>query len=458
MTIPPDMILFATSAVLSLLFAAYTVVVAYKGHGVLGRISELVAEPVAQQVAPAVRARGPWRVGIDARAMIGEPGKEGLFRTYGVGQYLKNLLTALLEVDHTTEYVLWSSSLKYGVSAEYREFARRYKNVRAVHVRCPNLLVDATALVSRLSAVEEFIGRVDVSYDPNFFQVRPSRAFSICTVHDLSFRDPRFKSFMALQERAAWHANRADIITTVSETSKRIILENLGLLDEHRVRVIYGAAGEEFGPAIAARGFPSVREKYGIDGAYFVHVGELSARKNIRTLLSGFQKLRERVPGVSIFFVGCDMSDLAQMASTWGDSLRNVRCLGYVPQGDLASLYYGATAMVCASYEEGFGLPTVEALRTGQVVVLSDIAASNEVAGEAALYFDPTREDEIAGVLGRVLEMSAGERQLRVHRGLQLCRRFSWEQSAQQMLRLFEEGFRKRDVSAEAVAAPDPDG
>jgi glycosyltransferase involved in cell wall biosynthesis len=303
-------------------------------------------------------------------------------------------------------------------------------------------MVDAAAWLSDLSAIEEFIGQVHVSYDPNFFQVRPSRAFSICTIHDLSFRDKRFGRLMALQEKAAWRAGRADAITTVSRASKRIILENMPAVRDEQVTVVYGAAGEEFDPESASVRFPEVARKHKLVGPYFLHVGEPSARKNIPLLIRSFQRAREVVPGLALVFAGCRRGDLREHAGNERLDLTNVIALGFVRQDELAALYYGARALLSASHEEGFGLPTVEALRTGQIVVLSDIAAANEVAGKVGLFFDPDRPDEMAHVLRRVLEMSAAERTKHIEAGLAVSRQYSWSRSAEQMLNLFQEGFR----------------
>lgn len=388
--------------------------------------------------APALLSR--WRVAIDARPMIGHlVGTE--YRTYGIGQYLRSITEELAKQDQATQYILWSSSFKGTTPAWYDEFVRSHHNFRAVHLKLPNRVVDQLALRQQLRFLNEVVGSVDVSYEANYFQIRPAGAYSICNVADLSFGSTRNKRSGRLQEEAAWLAARADKLTTVSNASKaRILKEIPGLVDDD-IEVIYGAADSLFTPSTARVGRADVVRKYNLPTRFFLYVGEATARKNAGLLIQAFQRVRLAHSDACLVFVGCSVDDIRQGLP--GLDLTGIRAIDYVPRADMPSLYGAATALVYPSREEGFGLPVVEAMSTGQVVIISKDAALVEVAGDAAISVESTAE-AIASSMLRVHEMNDSERTRLVDAGLQRVRLYSWATSAKRLLALFEAGMRMR--------------
>jgi glycosyltransferase involved in cell wall biosynthesis len=106
-----------------------------------------------------------------------------------------------------------------------------------------------------------------------------------------------------------------------------------------------------------------------------------------------------------------------------------IRYLGYVKQDDLPALHSAAIAFAFPSLYEGFGLPVLEAMACGTPVLTSNIAATAEVAGDAALLVDPLSQDEIREGLRRLLtdgDLRAGLRR----RGLERAPAFSWRRAA----------------------------
>jgi glycosyltransferase involved in cell wall biosynthesis len=429
--------------VLALLGATLSVLIAHRKATPLSRLVRTINHEVAgadlpepneeHGSAPAIVRRR--RVAIDARPMIGQPTDKG-FRVYGIGQYLTHLAKAIIQQDTQTEYVLWTSAWKYDVPEWYQDFLASHSNVRGIHLGLPNRLVDPLAY-HRFRFLHELVGNVDVSYDANYFSIKPGHAYSICTVHDLSFRETRFQRNRNWQEKAAWRAGLADKITTVSRASRSVILEKIPGATPENVEVIYGAADDRFSPAAGDARHQFVRERYGLPEAYFICVGEPVARKNLPNLVAGFEAIRRSRPELSLIMTGFDQG---QLKALLGRDVDNVRAVGFVPDEDLPPLYRGAKALLYPSIEEGFGLPVVEAMKTGQIVVTSDTLALNEIAGGVAIT---TSLDEMAisSALERVLNMTPTERSSRIEGGIARSANFSWEQSATQMLRLFEEGF-----------------
>jgi glycosyltransferase involved in cell wall biosynthesis len=111
----------------------------------------------------------------------------------------------------------------------------------------------------------------------------------------------------------------------------------------------------------------------------------------------------------------------------------SVQITGWVPREQLYSLYARARAFVYPSLFEGFGMPVLEAMAAGVPVACSDIPPLREVAGDAALFFNPLDEDDIASAMERVMSKSSWQERLAVA-GRERARGFSWKQSAEQTL------------------------
>ena len=104
--------------------------------------------------------------------------------------------------------------------------------------------------------------------------------------------------------------------------------------------------------------------------------------------------------------------------------------VGYVSDAQLKSLYRHATCFVFPSFYEGFGIPPLEAMASGCPVIASTAPALREVCGDAALYFDPARPDELATLLRRLFGDAALRERLRAA-GVQRLGRFSWQAAAE---------------------------
>ena len=120
-----------------------------------------------------------------------------------------------------------------------------------------------------------------------------------------------------------------------------------------------------------------------------------------------------------------------------------VRLPGWVSAADLEGLYRAASCFVLPSLREGFGLPVLEAMARGVPVACSNRSAVPEVAGDAALLFDPERPDEIAGAILRLLDDPALAEKL-VELGRERVRSFTWEKSAEETLAAYERSRQSR--------------
>ncbi len=110
---------------------------------------------------------------------------------------------------------------------------------------------------------------------------------------------------------------------------------------------------------------------------------------------------------------------------------------GYVPDGDVPLLMKGAMIFCFPSIYEGFGMPPLEAMACGTPVLTSNSTALPEVVGDAAIQADPYSVEEIAEGMIKLAESGELRRELS-EKGLEQCRKFTWEKSAAEMLDVYK--------------------
>jgi glycosyltransferase involved in cell wall biosynthesis len=176
---------------------------------------------------------------------------------------------------------------------------------------------------------------------------------------------------------------------------------------------------------------PPHREQDGVP--YLLFVGNVKPNKNLDLLLRAFAALQDRIPFRLLLAgrmrgFGTDDEVVLRKATAMGD---RVRFVGEIDDATLQSLYAGATALVLPSLYEGFGLPLLEAMQLGCPVLASTAGALPEVGGDAALYFDPRSESQLAQCLLQSCDSSAMSELSR--RGRERVTHFSFARCAQQM-------------------------
>jgi glycosyltransferase involved in cell wall biosynthesis len=263
----------------------------------------------------------------------------------------------------------------------------------------------------------------------------------VVTIHDLTFlripeRYPLVRRIY-MQATTRLSARLADAIIVPSGAVRRDVVERLGV-PEDRVHVVYEAAAQRFRPVEpgVAR---AVAEKYGIDPPYILSVGSLEPGKNRARLIRALARLRNEGVTHHLVIVG-------QRAWRYDDDFdlveelgmgRRVSFAGYVPDDDLPGLYSGATVVALPSLYEGFGLPVLEAMACGVPVLTSNVSATAEVAGDAALLVHPQSVDQIAAALRRLLSDEALRAQLSAA-GRERAAQFSWARAAEETHRVYE--------------------
>jgi glycosyltransferase involved in cell wall biosynthesis len=226
---------------------------------------------------------------------------------------------------------------------------------------------------------------------------------ALTVVHDLAFeRHPNAyssteRAYLKLTTR--WAVRRCPLLITVSESTKSDLVMLYGVKPE-RIRVVPLGGGE---PVTRVAAPASRLAELRLDGSFVLQVGRIETRKNQAAALAAV----ERLDGVVLAVAGPERD--AELAARLRASPR-CRVLGRVDQPTLELLYRHAGAVVVPSLYEGFGLPVLEAMARGKVVVASRSSSLPEVGGDSALYVDDPND---ASALATALETALAGADLR---------------------------------------------
>jgi glycosyltransferase involved in cell wall biosynthesis len=352
----------------------------------------------------------------------------------GIGRYARELIRALARVDHTNRYVLFVPRDAYPDLIPF-DWAPNFSIRRA-----PLTERYLAALWHRARVpfpIEIFIGAVDVFYSPDFLLPPTFAARQVVTVHDLSYvRVP--ECFPApllnyLNRAVPPSLARATMILADAASTQRDLIEVYGIPRE-KIRVLYSGVEPRFcpdvPPAARARVQTLTRGK-----PYLLAVGTLQPRKNYVRLLHAFARLlpnlQSPISNLQLIIAGARGWMYEEIFETVARLNLQDRVVftEFVADDDLPALYAGAMLFVYPSLYEGFGLPVIEAMACGTPVVCSNTSSLPEVAGDAALYFDPRAVDALVHALSHALTDASLCATLRA-RGLARAKQFTWDHAA----------------------------
>jgi glycosyltransferase involved in cell wall biosynthesis len=271
---------------------------------------------------------------------------------------------------------------------------------------------------------------IDLFISPDGFLSQRTRTPQIAVIHDLNFiRKPknlRPSHRTYYLQNFPRFAEISNPLVTVSEYSKTDLIEQFGLSAE-KIEVIYNGVSEHFYPPEA-----DSDERLLEDFPYFLFVGAFNPRKNISGLLKAFEAFKSEGGQAHLCLVGEEMFMDQEMRNVLNsmNHRADVHFFGRASDDQLRLLYGHARALVLPSFEEGFGIPIIEAMRCGTAVICSRRSAMPEVAGEAALFIEPDDTAGIAAALHRV-DSDKSLRDELVRKGAERAEQFRWTHSAE---------------------------
>ena len=365
------------------------------------------------------------RVAIDIRKL----------RDYGIGTYVRNIVTHLASLDTATEFVLISRP-------EDVDFTRTLgPNVRGVVSSAGNYSIGEQFGIPAIVRRE----KPDVFHAPHYVLPPLLSCPSVVTIHDcIHLMFPQYlpnRLASAYARTFMWMAtHRSSHVLTVSEASKRDILRFFNIPSD-KITVAYNAIEERFNQLPAPEEIRRVQERFQLHDPFVLYVGNIRPHKNVERLIEAFALVRTGpLANTKLLIIGDEISKYPTLrrAVHEGKLHKHVRFLGYVGGDTLAALYRLATVFAFPSLYEGFGLPPLEAMASGTPVVTSNVSSLPEVVGDAAILVDPREPTAIAHGLRRALVDPALRAQMR-ERGLARASHYSWTRTAETILRIYRE-------------------
>ena len=370
----------------------------------------------------------PHRIGVNALYLI--PGGVG-----GTEIYLRNLLRAMAEIDSRNQYFVF---VNRETDNDLCPVSPNFSLVRSAvpgWIRPARLLWEQTVLPMQTARF-----RLDVLLSPGFSSPLVCRGRKVTVIHDLQHK--RQRQNFGFFERQAWNAmvwssvRFSHALIAVSQTSRQDVID---VYKTHPARIHVVHHGVErlfFRIAEAAAPDESLLRQAGVPQCrYLLAVSTIHPHKNWLRMLDAYAMLVKEGRDEHLVVAGLAGKASRDVSSRLKDPLlaSRVHLLGWQPRNVLVALFQSAEALVFPSTFEGFGMPVLEAFAAGLPVACSDIPPLEEVAGDAALRFDPHSPAEMADTIRRVLD-DAELRAALVARGKIRAARATWHSAAERTL------------------------
>ncbi len=275
-------------------------------------------------------------------------------------------------------------------------------------------------------------------------RARKTHARYVVTIHDLTaWRlpgaiPPLYSRY--IRTATTWAVKRADLILCPSEAIKHEVVERFGLNGE-KVRTAWNMDSQlpKLSPQRQEEIFQSLATRLGLRRPFLLFVGTLEHRKNVTTLVEAFAKLA-KTSDLQLVLAGRPGYGFAQIQAAIEplDCRGRIVMTGFLGDEELALLYQLAELFVYPSRYEGFGIPLVEAMNFRLPIVASRIPSTEEVAGEAAVYYgDPMDARALAQTIAEVIAQPALKEEL-ASRAQKRAADFTFDKITKQYLEAYQ--------------------
>gem|GEM_PF-127461 len=268
----------------------------------------------------------------------------------------------------------------------------------------------------------------------------------ITTIHDIAFRRIGNLYSSSVRKRVSSATSRAikkaKHLFSVSQFTKEE-LKTVYNVSETKITVTPLSVATEIYKRLDERTIESVLQKYRLGHNFFLFVGRLEKKKNVSTIIRAFELFKQnRGMGdpFELVLVGEQGFGYEEIRTYIERSPQRtlIREVGYLSDQEVSALMNVATAFLFPSLYEGFGIPNLEAMACGTVLLTSDIPVHHEVAGDAAIYISPQDPELWAKQMARL----AADPQLReqlIEKGNVHVKEFSWDRTAKQTWEVFRD-------------------
>ena len=350
----------------------------------------------------------------------------------GLGRYLINLIDQLSKLDTKNEYILFLRK-KYFYNLNLPE---NWKKV-LVDFRHYSLAeqIKLPGMINRENP--------DIVHFPHFNVPLFYHGNFVVTVHDMlmhksvGFEATTLPAPLYLLKRLGYRLvfdnaiRRSTIIIVPSRTIKEELIGYYKVPDS-KVYVTY----EGVDAKIISAGCNSVKKPY------FVYAGNAYPHKNLKRLIEAMVLLNKNYnQSVNLVIASSRGIFTQRLEKIIRDQNAGefVKLLGFVPDGDLFTIYKNSVGFVFPSLSEGFGLPGLEAMTAGTLVLASETPVFKEIYQDNAIYFDPLDFSSIEKAMKSILEMNTELRMNKIKKAKDFVKRYSWTKMAKETLKVYSD-------------------
>ena len=376
------------------------------------------------------------RIVIDAR-MINES---------GIGRYLRNLISNLQILDRKNEYyILLLKKDSIGPSGlQNDEIGKNFHEIVA------DFQWYTVAEQIRLPGILKKI-KPDLVHFPHFNVPFFYRGKFVVTIHDLihqsfsmdrSTHTPLVYGLKHLGYRKIFGnaVKKAEKILVPSEYVKSQLIEKWKIDGQKIVVTSEGVDTKLYTivDSLSKSQIENALRKFSIKRPYIFYVGNAHPHKNVEGLIKVFTQIHLRGGKLQLVLAGGDNFFWQKIKQDSRFRGNDIVFTGEVSDEELAALYKNAECFVMPSFEEGFGLPILEAMSLGCPVVSSNVGSLPEVGGDGAVYFDPHDLGDMGEKINKVLNSEELRKGL-IEKGKKRVKQFSWQKMAEQTLEVYQQ-------------------
>lgn len=361
----------------------------------------------------------------------------------GCGYFAANLISSLATLDTSTQYILyptfgdhfWDKSYNKTSSFNQPNFQQGLKH---------DSLSDAKEFWQNPpSNWESLLGDVNILHANNFFcPPKLKQGKLIYTLYDMSFlEDPSFcteHNRVVCFDGAFKASINADHIIAISHYSRNHFINTFPHYPPEKISVVH--PGNRFPNIQDIKTRPSKKIRHLTQDQFWLYVGTIEPRKNIKRLIQSYAKLKKQQKGTYPLVLaggkGWLMDDLQALINEY-NLQKHIHLLGYVDNNDLQWLYQNCFCFLYPSLFEGFGLPVLEAMHYGSPVITSSTSSIPEIAGDACILINPTNENELFEAMATISVNEECRTNLR-ESGRKQANLFSWEIASKKILEIYK--------------------
>lgn len=363
------------------------------------------------------------RIGIDAR----------FYGQSGVGRYLRNLIVNLRKIDKKNEYFIFLLAKDYKNFQETNNFKKVLADFKwygfAEQFKYPGLLKKI---------------KLDLMHFPHFNVPIFYQGKFIVTIHDLihqhfqtkqaSMLNPLIYNFKQFGYKKVFKSaiSKSEKILVPSNNVSEFLVKEWGI-KASKITITQEGVDEDIlsiDKKISKDEIYKVLKKFGIRLPFIYYVGNAHPHKNVEGLIKSFLRLKNNHKNLQLVLSGFDHFFWQRIKKEFQDQDKDIIYTNQVTDEELVALYKGSEVFVLPSFEEGFGIPLLEAMACKTPIVSSSGGSLKEVGADAVVYFNPSDLSDMTSKIALVVESKKLRNDL-IKKGLQRVKIFSWKKLAQ---------------------------